>query len=1004
MLQQPRDELTLQQALDKLLNIVSSKANEEEEVFFEGIQEQLCQLCDRIAEEIGADSTAVFFVTEDNPPGSKPFMVMRGASGRLRNTFDEWVDKWQEWREQQKEKGGERQDPPDFNGFAYPSKLPDEFLESKRQPQKIKLISRQVAREWSTTNQIWHLAEGLIANSNRAMDELHGGPGRTGRGDTAAYPGTNLLTTFRTMLGVPIFVQGGSIQTVRLQEEQTEKYPASASSRAEFLSKYRVIGILKVEGKQPSYDDALDEQVLTSGLDRFFDRDEIIKELTLSDAEEETIREWCKDQYKDTDSLKAVFGGMEGTAFPDLLQDKRQKGDEKSKDEKRKALLLRKGIADIFTRCCHAEFTRQDMELLVLLAMQVGRLTTRRVMKHAADKGIVISETELGLLNVRWRDINHLAALRKAAEAAKRKVEYHLEALKAELDFYKRQEVFRARVSELLDPHGPIREVTARCKEFISLVRKLVRKQRHLEDELYICEVSFTNFKCEVEGYYGSRSGEQCTMRGSTGLFIHRPAMGSGKVDITMKLGIESAPQVTLESKDLPVALNHHQNIYDLDLPLVHRILDKNVYHVDDLAGARVITDYDSDIDEVLDELQIRVGEWGVGLGKVDDMREGRGGGYRAVHVALQVDVRQLLPDSDIKTLQQALGSVEEQLLQRFPVEIQLRTAYQHSWALKTHAISYKREEQISQELRDEQEILANVLAQADWLSDIVRSSIENMLLPPDYGEHRLLDFLKRRVPCGDMNLIKFGIACAKEILKDQLRYNGQPEYSFAMEVCERLVYNFGVIDPKMLLLALLRNVWRTEHDEADLSDQARRDHQLPTGEIDIAPLINDLNKRLKQICPSVWDRYCKLLPLPLVRGEFRDWFWVTQAGFRDYFRQPPEDQAKQWKERLRNIYYQLKNHHRDEKQEQEPIDQWLERAYLMEAAILLANLAELPFEPGTTRRKRLHNDHLSLYREIRKYFPNGPTKTHVIEELNRAFREMETLLDLPRESEWWGQ
>ena len=68
------------------------------------------------------------------------------------------------------------------------------------------------------------------------------------------------------------------------------------------------------------------------------------------------------------------------------------------------------------------------------------------------------------------------------------------------------------------------------------------------------------------------------------------------------------------------------------------------------------------------------------------------------------------------------------------------------------------------------------------------------------------------------------------------------------------------------------------------------------------------------------------------------------------------------------------------------------------------ATLTELPYEPGRTRRKRQHDDYLSLYREIRKYLPNGPTKTRVVEEFERAFREVEILLGLTRESEWWSE
>ena len=149
-------------------------------------------------------------------------------------------------------------------------------------------------------------------------------------------------------------------------------------------------------------------------------------------------------------------------------------------------------MIDVLTRYCQAEFTRQDTELLVLLAMQVGRLITRRIITHAADHGIVIGENEVGMLNMRWRDVDHLAALGRAAAAATQKLGYHLEALKSELDCERRQMIFGLRVSELLDAHGPIREVTTRRKEFISLIRKLVRKQRFLEDNPTLWTVGFT--------------------------------------------------------------------------------------------------------------------------------------------------------------------------------------------------------------------------------------------------------------------------------------------------------------------------------------------------------------------------------------------------------------------------------------------------------------------------------------------------------------------------------
>ncbi|EKD87690.1 MAG: hypothetical protein ACD_35C00277G0001, partial [uncultured bacterium] len=610
MVYQPYVNQDLQKALDKLLNTVSLKAKEEEEKFFFGIKDELCELCKRIAVEIGADSTAVFFVTENNPPGIKPYMVMRGASGRLRKIFDgEGPVKWKEW------KGGNPL-PDSFNGFAYPSKLPDELTGSTHLFQEIYPIERQVASEWSATTKIWHLAEGLIANSNRAMDELHGGPNRMGHGDSQAYKGENLYTTFRTMVGVPIFAQGGDPPVIQVEGSQKidEQYPPSASSSTEFLSKYRVIGILKLEGKLPiGYEISKIEEVknilknaVEEALNKRFASKDIMN--LIGTADKNKIIEWCKNIFDSSVSLNNAFQ-ENNNRYPEILLD--------TGSLEKNALVLRKAVADVCTRYSHAEFTRQDLELLVLLAMQVGRLMTRRVMKHAADNDIVVSETEVGLLNIHWRDINQLVALHKASEVAKRKVSYHLDALKDDLDTQKRQAVFRARVSEFLDPHGPIRDVDTRRKETISLIRKLVRKQRRLEEDPQICEVSFTDFKCEVEDY-GSRSGDHSLMKGSAKMFIHRPAMGYGKVDMNMKLGVENAPHIAFDKKNMIVALRQKKNTYDSSRPLIQRILDPLIYGVDDLAGARIITDYDSDIDDVLDELRIRVGDWGMELGKVD--------------------------------------------------------------------------------------------------------------------------------------------------------------------------------------------------------------------------------------------------------------------------------------------------------------------------------------------------------------------------------------------------
>jgi ppGpp synthetase/RelA/SpoT-type nucleotidyltranferase len=982
-------------AQSKLFGVVAEQAHLKEELFFEEIENELHKLCEEIAQEVGADTATVFFATEDNPPGSEPFMVMRGAAGRLKDTFDKRVAGWRQWR------CGDSQDDPDLNGFAYASELTEEFLALGAEQR------RQAIRNWSVTNQIWHLAQGRLANSNRAMDALQGVSGRTGRGDPYAYPGQNLHTTFRTMIGVPIFAQGGSVKTFLSQkaEAATQRYPVSASPGIEFLSKYRVIGILKVEGKHPSDDETPKTDLMRRRLEELFKRAKATLAGEISHTDKQAIEKWCYSVCGIPDPSPAMFG-VEGERFPDVLIGQTRQADE----ENQKSLFLRKEVADVLTRCFRAEFARQDVELLVLLAMQVGRLMTHRVIKYAADEDIILSENEVGLLNARWRDVGHLVALRKAAEAATKKVAYHLDALKAELDFAKRQEIYQAQVSELLDPGGPIRRLKARTKQSISLVRKVAQKQRRLEDDPHDWELAFTGFSALLEGY-DHRSGERFVASGNARVLLKRLEMGRGLVDTTMKLGTGGAPHLTVDEESQPVTLTPQQDAHDIDLPLVSRILDPDIYHVDDLAGARVIADYDSDIDEILEELQARVGDWGMELVKVDDLREGKEGGYRAVHVTLHVNVKDLIPAADLDTLRHALEIPNRQPI-KIPAEIQLRTAYQDSWAEKVHDTLYKREEQVAQDLRDEHEIMSNVLRQADWLSDIVRSGIEAILLPPDYGERRLLEFLKRRIPPPDLIIVRFGIACAKVILEHKLRYNGQPEFSFAMEVCDCLVRKFGVIDSTMLLLALLHNVWGVKRVEVGWLAMARGERQFEhlTRDDD---LVSRLCQRLEQTCSAVLSHYRWRLPLSLEgrkdsdwlrvwMKDFPTWFWAVQRSFRDYFLQTPEDLAPQWNARLRNVYRQLERRHQEGSRER--LDEWLERAYMLEAAILLANLSDLPDEPGRARRKRLHNDYLSLYREIRRYLPNGATKNRVIEELDRAFREIETRLDLPREPEWWGE
>lgn len=979
---------SLPQAQARVLGCVAEHADKPEEEFFRLAEWSLCQLCEAVAVEIDAESASVFFVTEGPAFGGRPFIVMRGAAGRLAEIFHQHAGAW---REAHTGSDARHAAFDHLRGFAYPSVVNKEFL-----AQDVAYQARALTT-WPVTTQIWATGRGRIANSNRAMDELHGKvAGRSGRGDTLSYPADCLGTTFRSMIGVPIFAQVDCPVPLDLEGEDPGRgRPVSASPRKEFLSQYRVIGMVKAEGKKPvaqRVDSAEAARRLADELDRRPD-------LGLSPLDRSGLVLWFRMAccHPADEVLRRPF--------PPLLRDNGN-----DDPDRHRKLHLRKLVADVFGECFQAHFTRRDVELLVLMAMQVGRLPVRRITKFAALNDILITENEAGLLRVTWADVPPLAALRRAAGAAMAKLTHHLNALKAELDFNRQQDVYRARISGLLDPRGSIREVSGRLKEWPSLLRKAARKHRLLHQAPGVHEVTFSGLKGEVIGY--GAAGERAILRGQARLFMHPPVRGSTQFDLRLTFQGHPPVQAHLAGDRLPVALRPVREPAREPAPLVRRLLARDHYGIDDLAGARVLTDYDSDIDEVLDEVRARVGVWGLRLGQVDDAREGKDGGYRAVHVTLHIDVSALVRPEDVGLLRGVLQQPEGPLW--VPVEVQLRTAYQHSWAQKTHAVSYKREDQIPEDLHDEQEILSNVLAEADWLSDIVRSGIEGMILPSDCGERRLLAFLKRRIPRDDLNAIQFGIACARQLLADRVRYNGEPEYRFTMEVCEQLVYNFGRTDSTFLLLALLRHVWDVEEGQRPGGGAVAE----PAGPHPPEPLLSEeLCKCLQRRCEPILVRFQHRLPLPECERHDRDtryqewfrqfptWFWAMQRGFRDTAHRTAvsHDELRPRRDRLRSVYEEL-DRHSAEGLGAENLDDWLERAYVMEAAILVANLTELPFEPGKARRSKLHEGYLALFREIRHYLPNGPAKTQIVTELDRVFREKEMQLDLPRKPEWWEE
>jgi ppGpp synthetase/RelA/SpoT-type nucleotidyltranferase len=964
--------------LDLLLQDVSINAGEKEEDFFNRIENSLHNLCHEIAAEINADSAAIFFVTNEKFPvhddscyctardcatdtENESYLIMRGASGRLRTTYDSLCALWQER----------------YRIYA----ATDNHSHKKIAIDDLKgFIFKKEKRTVTVTTDIWRTETGFIANSNQVLDKKRSELNQPEQGNQQAYPGNSLYTTFRSMIAVPIFVQG-------VRDYEPQNLPDN-----EFKAKYRFIGVLKVEGKRPLFD--LDEaeyqsceKKLAGLLDAFY-----LKTGVTEPAQTE-LRRWC--QQKIQINMNTVFDDRPENEFPPCIKNH---------------YSLCKGIADIFTRLSGAEFTRQDMELLVLLAMQIGRLMTLRVIKYAIEKQMILGENEVGFLNIKWDDINDLERLYQAARAALQKVRFCLETLKMDLDIEKRQEVFQSKISDLFDHRGPIREIEFRCKDYLSLMNKMMRKHQELLNDKYEVKLRFDHLDYTMKGF-DNRFGANVIARGKTSLFMsYQNEKGIFQSKMETNLGYKNSIQIneSVASVMKPEKKEKKSETFmKIGLALIKRILD--VYLIDDLAGLRMIVNYESDLYEILEELKARCYDWQIEFGKVDDfLRDKKDDGYRGIHVTLKVDVKPLMEEGDYYELVRVLNPADGKLL--IPVEIQLRPIYQHSWSVKTHGLFYKQAEKISRDFRDQQEILSNVLAEADWLSDIVRVNIEQSLLPSDYGERQLLKNLNHHLPWSEMVTVKFGLAGAKECLQDLLRYSGRPELSLTLEICERLFYSFNVTDSKMFLLALLRNIWK-RNDGTGQTDRWFSEN------IDVHDdFKTHFYEQLRNTCPRTLLQYQSKIRGVFLAGsldnsgewlelwidQFPGWFWALQSIYRDYFKMERENMRLQWKEHLRNIQEIICKYHQSSREK--PLEteaEWVERAYIMETAIVLAKMTELPLAPGAGMRKRFYNDYLDIYRHIRNNMPYGPVKDRIVTEFDRAFRDIETKMDLPRQPEW---
>lgn len=114
----------------------------------------------------------------------------------------------------------------------------------------------------------------------------------------------------------------------------------------------------------------------------------------------------------------------------------------------------------------------------------------------------------------------------------------------------------------------------------------------------------------------------------------------------------------------------------------------------DDIAGVRCTCEY---LDDVYDVLSYIMENPMFNVLSVDDKIENTSAeGYRGIHVIVDTEIY-----------------YQNYLHKNIKVEIQLRTAFQNAWSMKTHELTYKKE-QVSEEMIEAMKKLSDTLNEAD--------------------------------------------------------------------------------------------------------------------------------------------------------------------------------------------------------------------------------------------------------------------------------------------------
>jgi len=973
---QPDTGVTIGQAIQELYRAIQRNARWRDAKFYRNVREPLDRVCAEIAKQVDADSCAVFFVDRAGKHGER--LVARGASGRLREAFNDGDSGCVE--------GGAQ-------GQGAPAKgesLDEADRISGKDPRPglvywpVQYGPDDKPQDVTLTQAVWHCGLARWANTRAEMERLRRNP-EGGRGDPYAYPGGTLDKVFRNCVIVPIFAPGrvnvppspddiGAVLT-KLGGEGVR--PKEAQQHWRFLRNHSVVGVLKVENKRPQIrgdslvrDGRLGE-LICSGLPILGDRCPGDVDGAYSCAARGSKDCRCRrsqiTRLSQTDPdglawdlLTQMQPGL-GNALP--MPTTVAWGDRW--DE------VCREVVDHCTRSFDATFTNEGVELLVALAMQLGRILPWRTIQYGCANDIVIDENEVGSLLIQREDISDLAALGRASAYIAQHVAAAMEQLRSDLSYEDHIAIAESRELGLPELQRPLGEAQYRVKAFPSLLRKaIVRHDRVWERHL-----------------------SASPARG-TRLFTSRP--------------------------------------------LVRRLLGPRrsmCYNIRDPAGCRVTCDYLSDIYRAVRAVCSRQEALGIKIREMREMLDAPDpGGYRAVHLDLLVKTDGLVPEKDLQLLRRRLRPVAALWVDgslALPCELQLRTAYEDSWARKSHDLVYKLDRNVARlprTLIDSLEILSSNLHEADRLSDIVREQIHAFLAPDSTDILHLLGLLGkglRTIPESrtvqdlpakpsdwPFAYILLAMECAPRLYEHVVRYDGQSHFSHAVSIALQLVKRFDIFPEEgadgsipvenpevearhatLIALALLHDCWLAATDGNGVIRGPQRELFWER-----EPVLESFYGLLHDTCGDILRRYHGSIDCSHLLGDRPPkWVELMLDEYRRFWRHELGDTI-QGTDTAKWFWDEVDRTHASMD------DDDLVDVCRLRAAMLIDRLEELPDTPNQERRRRRFRQAYDEFRRIRMRLAGIPGYSAVTGECYRVMQNVATRLGVEIPIHWYEE